>query len=135
VAEDKVDRLEARTALLQPEAVVAAAEPVAQPEAAVAAAEPVAQQQAVAEAEEPVEQQQVAAEAEEPVAQQQVAAAAAEPVAQQQVAAAAAAVMQPGVRPLAASVELAEMAVVRLWFREASFSVRAPEWPMVPAAV
>ena len=76
MAEDKVDRLEARTALLP-------AELGAQREAV---AEPVAQQQAVA----------VVA-------------------------------MQPGVRPLVASVERAETAVVRFWIREASFSVRAPE--------
>ena len=63
-AEDRVDRLEARTALLPPEAVeldaqreaaVAAAEPGAQQEAAVAAAEPRAQQ-AAAVAAEPDEQ-------------------------------------------------------------------------------
>ncbi len=86
MAEDKVARLEARTALLPPEAV----ELDAQREAVVAA-EPVAQLQAVA-------------------------------------------VMQPGVRPLAASVELAETAAVRLWIRGASFLVRAPEEPVVPAA-
>jgi len=133
VAEDKVARLEARTALRPPEAVeldaqreVAAAEPDAQPEAAVAA-EPVAQQGAVAAAE-PVAQPEAVVAA-EPVAQQQAVAAAEEPVAQQQVvvAAAAAAMMQPGVRPLVASVELAETAAVRFWIREASILVRAPE--------
>jgi len=52
---------------------------------------------------------------------------AAEPVAQQQVVVVAAAAMQPRVRPLVASVERAETAVVRFWIREASILVRAPE--------
>jgi hypothetical protein len=92
--------------------VAAAAEPDAQREVVVAAAEPVAQQEAAVV--EPVAQ---------PGAQRQ--AVAVEPVAQQQAVAAAA--MQSGVRPLVASVELAETAVVRFWIREASFLVRAPE--------
>ena len=63
----------------------------------------------------------------EPVAQPgaQRQAVAVELVAQQQAVAAAA--MQSGVRPLVASVELAETAVVRFWIREAPFLVRAPE--------
>jgi hypothetical protein len=59
LAEDKVDRLEARTALLPAELCAqreAVAEPDAQREAVVAAAEPVAQQQAVAAVAEPVAQ-------------------------------------------------------------------------------
>jgi hypothetical protein len=159
LAEDKVDRLEARTALLLPEAVeldaqreavaaagpvaqpeaeaevvaaepvaqqeaaVVVAEPVAQPEAAVVVAEPVAQPEAAVVVAEPVAQQQAVVAVAEPVAQPEAAVVAAEPVAQQQ----AAAVTQPGVRPLAASVELAETAAVRFWIREASILVRAPE--------
>ena len=121
--------MEARTALLPAELGAqreAVAEPDAQREAVVAAAEPVAQQQAVAAVAEPVAQQQAVAAVAEPVAQQQ-AVVVAEPVAQQQAAAVAARAMQPGVRPLVASVELAETAVVRFWIREASFLVRAPE--------
>ena len=68
-AEDKVDRLEACTASLPPEA----AEPGAQQEAAVAA-EPGAQQEAVAVAAEPDAQQEAAAVAAEPDVQQQAAA-------------------------------------------------------------
>jgi hypothetical protein len=64
---DKVDRLEARTALLQPEA-----ELDAQQKEAVAAVEPVAQRAAVAAAAEPVAQQQAAGAAADSVAQQQV---------------------------------------------------------------
>jgi hypothetical protein len=134
VAEDKVDRLEARTALLPPEPdaqrEAAVAEPGAQPEAAVAAAKPDAQQQTVAAVAVPDAQREVAVAV--PGAQQQAAVAVVEPVAQQQAVAAAA--VQSGVRPLVASVELAETAVVRFWIREASFLVRAPEQPMVPAA-
>ena len=83
---------------------------------------PNAQQEVVAAAEEPHVQREAVA-AEEPVAQRE--AVAVEPGAQQQAVAAAA--MQSGVRPLVASVELAETAVVRFWIREASFLVRAPE--------
>ena len=105
MAEDKVDRLEARTVLspVELDAQREAAAPVAQPQAVVAAAAPVAQQQAVV--------------------------AVAAPVAQQQ------AVATSAMQPPAASVELAATKVVRstpvavvgLWFREASFLVRAPE--------
>src|SRR5258708_15172489 len=91
-AEDKVDRLEACTALLPQverdaqlrEAAVA--EPDAQREAAaVAAAEPGAQQEAAAVAAgEPDAQQEAAVAAAEPNAQQEAAVAAAEPNAQQE---------------------------------------------------
>ncbi|MGH6709469.1 MAG: hypothetical protein ACREEK_10915, partial [Bradyrhizobium sp.] len=77
---DKVDRLEARTALLQPEAELDAQ----QQEAVAAAAEPVAQQEAVAAAAEPVAQQEAVVAAAEPIAQQEAVVAAAEPVAQQE---------------------------------------------------
>jgi hypothetical protein len=95
-AEDRVDRLEARTALLPPEAeeldapqaaAAVAAEPGVQQEAAVAAvaaAEPVAQQEAVAVAAEPGAQQEAVAAAAEPDAQQEAVAVAAEPDAQQE---------------------------------------------------
>jgi hypothetical protein len=94
-AEDKVDRLEACTASLPPEAVeldaqreAVAAEPRAQREAAVAAAEPVAQREAVVAAVEPVAQREAAAVAAvEPVAQREAVVAAAEPDAQQEAAA------------------------------------------------
>ena len=69
-AEDKVDRLEACTASLPPEA----AEPGAQQEAAAVAAEPDVQQEAAVAAAEPGAQQEAAVVAAEPDVQQEAAA-------------------------------------------------------------
>jgi hypothetical protein len=153
-AEDKVDRLEARTALLPPEAV----ELDAQREAVAAVAEPVAQQEAVAEVAEPDGQQEAAVAAAVPVAQREAAVAAAVPDAQQEAAVAVApdarraavaaaapdaqleaavaavAAVKVRVRPLVASVELAETAAVRLWIRAVVSSAPAREPPVVSAA-
>ena len=145
-APDKVDRLEARTALLlaepaaRPEAAVAA--PGAQLEAVVAAAEPGVQQAAVVAAAEPGAQQEAAAVAAvEPIAQQEVVVVV-ESVAQQQAAAmqwgggrplvfAATAVVGPQRAawgsPMATMARQILAAAVRFWFLETSSLVRAPE--------
>jgi hypothetical protein len=132
--------LEARTALLPPEAVV---EPDAQPEvvaAAVAAvaAEPDAQPEAavaVAAAELDAQREAaVAVAAAEPDAQPEaaVAVAAVQPDAQPELAVAAAAKLR--VRPPVPWVEMEETAVVRFWIRAAVFSAPAREPQVVSAA-
>jgi hypothetical protein len=185
-AQDKVDRLEARTAFLLAEpdarreaavvaepgaqqvAVVVAAEPgapreaVAEPDAqqeaaapdAAVVAEPDAQQGAVvvvapdaqpeAAAEPDAQQavavaavldvQQVAAEAAVSDAQPEAAEAAVSDAQQAEVVTPAAVAMKSRVRSLVASVEPAETAAVRLWFRATLVSAAALEPALVSAA-
>jgi len=141
-AQDRVDRLEARTAFRVPEpdaqpGAVAVVEPGAQQAAVVVAAEPGAPREAVAE---PDAQPEAAAGPDAAVVAvpdaRQEAAAVAEPDAQLEAAVALdaqqPAVLAPTVgavklrvRPLAASVELAQTAAVRLSIRPVLFSAPA----------
>ena len=160
-APDKVDRLEARTAFRAPEPdarpeAVAVGEPgalqaaVAVPDAQQAAvvvaapgapqaagAMPDAQQEAVAPdaavAAEPDVQREAAA-AEASGAQQEAAVAAVSYAQQAAVVTPAAVAMKSRVRSLVASVEPAETAAVRLWFRATMVSAAALEPALVSAA-